>query len=585
MCGVIAHFLLGRAAPPWPLRSPPSSPPSAKPACPVPGPRASSSPARAPSSAGRRRGDTVTARVRAAGPAGRPLGHPLPGRRRVVLRLRVPRRPLRPRRRRGDRAEPASPRPARGRRVDARGSREPRPGCRPDAAENPAAPGRWPACATASSARTARWRCGAWWCGPTARRSCSASRSAEPGRAHARRRRPLAHARGPRRRSHRRRRGSPAGSPPTGSPTSSASCPRRTCASTARRCRPRRGAGAARGGARSRRRRGADHRARPARHRGGGRRHRPLRRHAPRRSARSISPASAWSASPSSGASRRGELGHLVSEVLPGIEKRIPVEIKTRPPAPRRRAPTRPRIQIELSQKQHTLSVTASARLRRSARRPHRRRQAGACSASACPPATRPTERALVARLRDELHLVPGRRVDFDGTDAIRFAQKLQAWKGGGAEAATRELFRAGKLVPAPAHRGRSLRRLVRARGRGRRAGRPAQARRRRRRDARLARRAAARAARRRRLGAAARGLARRATAPASPICSRPARRRQGRDRGAARPGRALRRARAPAPGRLRPAAPARRGLRAHPRGRRCPRISPPSCATTSTRG
>ena len=141
-----------------------------------------------------------------------------------------------------------------------------------------------------------------------------------------------------------------------------------------------------------------------------------------------------------------GQLGQLVSEVLPGLTKRLHLDIKTRR-LPRAGGATRPRIQVELSQKQHTLSVTASLVY---GDPPDARIHEGklVMLGERVPTRDETMERALVARLRDELHLVPGRRVDFDGADAIRFAQKLQQWKGGGAEAATKELFRAGKLVP-----------------------------------------------------------------------------------------------------------------------------------------
>ncbi|MGH7271815.1 MAG: DEAD/DEAH box helicase, partial [Polyangiaceae bacterium] len=38
-------------------------------------------------------------------------------------------------------------------------------------------------------------------------------------------------------------------------------------------------------------------------------------------------------------------------------------------------------------------------------------------------------ERELLRRLRDDLNLVPGRRVDLDGQEAIRFTTKLRAWQ------------------------------------------------------------------------------------------------------------------------------------------------------------
>jgi superfamily II DNA or RNA helicase len=142
----------------------------------------------------------------------------------------------------------------------------------------------------------------------------------------------------------------------------------------------------------------------------------------------------------------RTELALLVSDVLPDLEKRIPVEITTKR-LPRAGGAARPRIQLDLSQKEHTLSVTASlvygdppeARIENNQL---------VLLGSRVPTRDEAAERELLARLRDELHLVPGRTVGFDGSDAIRFAMKLQAWKGGGAEQAERQLFGKGKLVP-----------------------------------------------------------------------------------------------------------------------------------------
>jgi superfamily II DNA or RNA helicase len=140
------------------------------------------------------------------------------------------------------------------------------------------------------------------------------------------------------------------------------------------------------------------------------------------------------------------DLGGFVTEVLPGFEKRIPVEIQSRR-LPRKGGSAKPRIQIDLSQADHTLSVAASLVY---GDPPEARVEDGKLVhlGGRVPARDEAAERALLARLRDELHLVPGRRVDFDGMEAIRFAQKLRAWTGGGAEAAERELFQKGTLVP-----------------------------------------------------------------------------------------------------------------------------------------
>jgi hypothetical protein len=141
----------------------------------------------------------------------------------------------------------------------------------------------------------------------------------------------------------------------------------------------------------------------------------------------------------------KSDLGQLVTQVLPEMEKKLTVEIKSRR-LPRAKSGMKPRIAFDLQQKDHTLSVTASlvygdppeavvrdGRLVQLAKR--------------TPIRDEPTERALVARLREELHLIPGRRVDFDGADAIRFAQRLSVWEEKNGDT-HRALFGGGKLVP-----------------------------------------------------------------------------------------------------------------------------------------
>jgi superfamily II DNA or RNA helicase len=143
------------------------------------------------------------------------------------------------------------------------------------------------------------------------------------------------------------------------------------------------------------------------------------------------------------------DLGQLVNEVLPGLEKRMPVEVKTRR-LPRAGGATRPRLQIDLSQRQHTLTVLPSivygdppeARIAFDGKTTRL-----VMLGDRVPRRDETLERALVGRLRDELHLVPDRRVDFDGVEAVRFAQKLQAWRGDG-EPAARQLFGSAPLVP-----------------------------------------------------------------------------------------------------------------------------------------
>jgi superfamily II DNA or RNA helicase len=125
----------------------------------------------------------------------------------------------------------------------------------------------------------------------------------------------------------------------------------------------------------------------------------------------------------------KGELAELVTTVLPGLGGRMVVAIETKR-LPKSGRALRPRIQIEMAQKAHKLSVVPTivygdppASRVDDGRLVHIR--------GAVPVRDEPAERALVHRLRDELNLIPGRRVDFEGKDAVVFAARLKSWRGG----------------------------------------------------------------------------------------------------------------------------------------------------------
>jgi SNF2-related domain/Helicase conserved C-terminal domain len=144
----------------------------------------------------------------------------------------------------------------------------------------------------------------------------------------------------------------------------------------------------------------------------------------------------------------RADLGTLVAEVLPGLEKRFPVEVRSKRLPRGGTSRSRPRILLALEQKDHTLSVTPSLVY---GDPPEARIDDGRLVhlGGRVPAREEAAERSLLQRLRDELHLVPGRRVDFDGADAVRFAERLKAWDGGGGgEAAHHALFGGRALVP-----------------------------------------------------------------------------------------------------------------------------------------
>jgi superfamily II DNA or RNA helicase len=123
----------------------------------------------------------------------------------------------------------------------------------------------------------------------------------------------------------------------------------------------------------------------------------------------------------------RTEQGELVGRVLPELEKTIEVDVRTRRLATKTRA-LHPRLAFDLSHHGHTLSILPTlvygdppiARVDG---------EAIVTLGKEVPTRRVDEEKALVYRLRDELNLVPGRRVHFDGHDASRFAGKLRAFQ------------------------------------------------------------------------------------------------------------------------------------------------------------
>jgi superfamily II DNA or RNA helicase len=120
-------------------------------------------------------------------------------------------------------------------------------------------------------------------------------------------------------------------------------------------------------------------------------------------------------------------VAELVTEVLPGLEERIPVEIRTlRLPKTQRE---KPRIAIDVRENRNHLSVLATlvygdpatARID-SGRLVHLQ--------GTIPIRDEALEKAELRRLREELALQPGRRLHLAAEEAIRFAERLERWKG-----------------------------------------------------------------------------------------------------------------------------------------------------------
>ncbi|HSU42468.1 MAG TPA: SWIM zinc finger family protein, partial [Polyangiaceae bacterium] len=142
----------------------------------------------------------------------------------------------------------------------------------------------------------------------------------------------------------------------------------------------------------------------------------------------------------------REQQADLVTVVLPEIETRLSVEMRTAR-LPRPTTTARPRILFDLSHHGHALSVLP---LLVYGEPPLLRVDGDTATALAdhAPVRRRDEERALLRKLRDDLNLVTGRRVDFDGSEAAAFAAKLRGWQQRTAEGPRRDLFAPRPLLP-----------------------------------------------------------------------------------------------------------------------------------------
>jgi superfamily II DNA or RNA helicase len=124
----------------------------------------------------------------------------------------------------------------------------------------------------------------------------------------------------------------------------------------------------------------------------------------------------------------KGQIGLLVTQVIPELKKKISVTVQTRR-LPKTSRGEAPRITMDLTQRDHTLSVLPTLVY---GDPPRARIDNGEMThmVGAVPVRDESAEKRLILRLRDELDLVTGRRVDFDGAEAIRFAEKLRRFQG-----------------------------------------------------------------------------------------------------------------------------------------------------------
>ncbi len=117
----------------------------------------------------------------------------------------------------------------------------------------------------------------------------------------------------------------------------------------------------------------------------------------------------------------------LVNEVLPALEDKLSVRLESKK-LPRRARALKPRVLLQLGHSgESSLSVVP---LIVYGDPPQARIDDGRLVhlGGELPMRDEGAEKKLLARLRDELNLVPGRRVDFYGPDARRFAAQLKSW-------------------------------------------------------------------------------------------------------------------------------------------------------------
>nr|HEX4315007.1 DEAD/DEAH box helicase [Kofleriaceae bacterium] len=122
----------------------------------------------------------------------------------------------------------------------------------------------------------------------------------------------------------------------------------------------------------------------------------------------------------------RGALPELMTRTIPALAARLPVEIRARN-LPQLGAREEPRMQFDVAQDGDKLAVFP---LLVYGDPPRARVDAGRLVhlGGPLPVRDQDAERRLVHRLRDELNLVPGRRVELFGRDAFTTQQKLASW-------------------------------------------------------------------------------------------------------------------------------------------------------------
>jgi superfamily II DNA or RNA helicase len=139
-------------------------------------------------------------------------------------------------------------------------------------------------------------------------------------------------------------------------------------------------------------------------------------------------------------------VSELVSEILPALERRMRVELRTQR-LPRAIRET-PRLALDVSREDDALAVLPTLVY---GDPPVARVDAGRLvplGGGPVPLRDEEAERTLLRRLQGRLELLPGRRVRLVGEEAVRLAELLRRWDGPLRGDAHRDFFRAPPLTP-----------------------------------------------------------------------------------------------------------------------------------------
>ncbi|MET0403087.1 MAG: SNF2-related protein, partial [Cystobacter sp.] len=122
------------------------------------------------------------------------------------------------------------------------------------------------------------------------------------------------------------------------------------------------------------------------------------------------------------------QVGEVSSKVLPDLARRMPIDMRSRR-LPSLDRDLKPRILVELQQLESGLSVMPTLVY---GAPPAVRIDNGRMVylRGAVPIRDEVAEQKLIHQLRDELNMVPGRRVTVQGPEMVRWADKLRRWRG-----------------------------------------------------------------------------------------------------------------------------------------------------------